>query len=130
MIGLLLLVWGPAWAGITLETPPVVGQEVVIAVTDAFGDPRSGETVRVHHGPGLAAERELAVGITDGRGRIRWTPSVAGVAELQVGADPHRVRVAPQQVPVLTVLLTLLIGLAGGVATVAGLVTPTWRSAR
>ncbi|MEO0599986.1 MAG: hypothetical protein AAF211_01030 [Myxococcota bacterium] len=130
MIGLLLFAVAPAWAGITLETSPVVGQEVVIAVTDAFGDPRSGETVRVHHGPGLAAERELAVGITDGRGRIRWTPSVAGVAELQVGAEPLRVRVAPQQVPVLTLLLIVLIGLAGTGATLAGLVAPSWRSAR
>jgi len=119
-----------AHAGITLESPPRVGDEVVVAVTDEFGDPRSGETVRVHHGPGLAVSREVAVGITDGRGRVRWKPITAGVAELQAGEEPLRVRVAPEEGPVTVILLLSLLALAGIGATVAGVTGPSWRGAR
>ena len=66
------------FALVTLEAPALIGAEVVIAVTDEQGDPAGGETVRVVHRPGLAGEREVAVGITDGRGRVRWTPDASG----------------------------------------------------
>ncbi len=123
------MIWllAAARAGISLDADPVVGSEVEIAVTDEFGDPRTGETVRVHHGPGLASERELAVGITDGRGRIRWTPSVPGVAELLVGTEPLRVRVTPREPPITSALMTALTALAGLVAALAGFVVPSWR---
>jgi len=83
-----------AWGAVTLETEPAAGVETVVAVQDPEGDPRGGVTVRVVMRPGLSGERELAVGITDGRGRIRWTPQEPGVAWLRAGDEDLRVRVA------------------------------------
>ncbi|MEN0067658.1 MAG: hypothetical protein AAGA48_36345 [Myxococcota bacterium] len=113
------MIWllATASASITLEAPPQVGDEVVITVTDPFGEPRSGETVRVFHGPELTTEREVAIGITDGRGRIRWTPSTPGVAELQVGEEPLRIRVAPAEAPLTVMFLVAVLMVAGFGAT-------------
>lgn len=110
-----------ARAGIALDAAPVAGADVTITVTDDFGDPRSGETVRVMHSPDLAAVREVAVGITDGRGQVKWTPVAAGVAELRVGNDPKRVRIAPDRLDPTTALLLGLLGIVGLGATVVGL---------
>lgn len=109
-----------AHAGIRIEAPPVERQETVILVTDELGDPRPGETVRVIHRPGLAGERERAVGITDGRGRVRWTPEQPGIAELQAGDEPLRIRVAWARVPVATWLLLGLLACGGVAALVVG----------
>src|SRR5690606_23043937 len=74
-----------AWASITIEDPPRPGEETVVVVTDDAGRPRAGETVRVIHRPGLGGEREVAVGITDARGRVRWTPQMDGVTIVRAG---------------------------------------------
>jgi hypothetical protein len=100
------------FALVTLEAPAMFGVEVVIAVTDERGDPAGGETVRVVHRPGLAGEREVAVGITDGRGRVRWTPDAAGVARVRAGDEILPVRVQGPVPPAVPVLIGLLA--AGG----------------
>ena len=116
-----------AWCGavalatISLEAPPKVGQQTVVAVIDDDGDPRAGETVRVIHRPGLVAERELAIGITDGRGRVRWTPQLPGIATIRAGDEPLAIRISQSTPPAsVPVILGLLFG-AGGLALAIGL---------
>jgi hypothetical protein len=98
-----------AWAAVELETPPVSGVETVVVVKDERGDPRGGETVRVVGRPGLSGEQEQAIGITDGRGRVRWTPRDAGVAWLRAGDEVQPVRIGGAAAgPVLPFLVGLL----------------------
>ena len=73
-----------AMAEITLENEAVEGQPNVVVLTDINGRPRGGETVRVVHRPGLSGEREVAIGITDGLGRVRWTPDLAGLSLIHI----------------------------------------------
>ena len=120
-----------AHAGITLAPSALrVGEDVVITTTNEFGEPRSGETARVIFAPDLAAARERAIGITDGRGRIRWTPDEPGVHELRIGDEALRVRAAPDPTDGPTArLLVMLVGLAATVALYVGLVPPSRRLA-
>ncbi|HHO52478.1 MAG TPA: hypothetical protein ENK18_16825 [Deltaproteobacteria bacterium] len=108
---ILVSVLAAAHAAITLEAPPVLGEETVVVVLDAEGHPRAGQTVRVVHRRGLAAQREFAVGITDGRGRVRWTPQMAGLARVRAGEEPLDVRIdwtlEPTSIPLLLGLLSL-----------------------
>ena len=106
-----------AFGGVSLESPPVAGTETVVAVQDAEGDPRGGVTVRVVLRPGLTGERELAVGITDGRGRIRWTPPEPGVAWLRAGDEISKLRVGGS--PPSSVLVWIAVLLVGGAAALA-----------
>lgn len=109
---ILLLVASLAWGAITLEEPPRVGVETVIHVADDAGRPRAGETVRVVHRPGLGDERELAVGITDARGRVRWTPQVDGVTTVRAGDERLSVRVVPVEPPLGTLTMLVVLCLA------------------
>lgn len=87
-----------ALASIRFETPTVVGRQVIVVV-DRDGVPGRGETVRVVHRPGTAHERERAIGITDGRGRVAWTPEEGGVAEIRAGDEVLAMRVAWVDLP-------------------------------
>ena len=95
-------------------------QEVKLALTDADGQPRSGETVRVIHRPGIAGESELAIGISDGRGRVRWTPQVAGVATVRAGDETLSVRIEPAEPPVASIVTLTLVALGAGGALAFG----------
>lgn len=111
-----LLLWlATARAEVRPETPPEVGVETVLAVLDAEGQGRPGQTVRVVHRPGLAGEKELAIGITDGRGRVRWTPEQPGVARLRAGDETLElaVRGGGAPAPTLVLLGVLLVGGVG-----------------
>lgn len=114
---------GLASAAVVLEPEPVESMESVLTLTDADGRPRSGETVRVLHRPGLAAEQEQAIGITDARGQVRWTPSRAGVAHVRAGDEVRPVHVTAARlrpdVPLLVALLLL-----GGLAAIGYGVRP------
>jgi hypothetical protein len=115
VIALAVLLGAPADAAVATEAEPHQGTETAITLTDADGQPASGETVRVVHRPGLAGEQELAVGITDGRGRVKWTPSQPGVTRIRAGDQVLLVRVAPAAVGASTpVSLGLLAAIALG----------------
>lgn len=115
-----------AWAGASVavegldedgtgRTSILRGVEVVVMVRDARNELVSGETVRVIHRPGLAGERELAIGISDGRGRVRWTPEVPGVALLRAGDGAVRVLVEPDDKPIgIVVLLAIMFCASAG----------------
>jgi hypothetical protein len=108
---------------ITVEEPPVAGEETVVLVTDGADRPQPGVTVRVLHRPELDGSQELAIGITDGLGRVRWTPEVAGVAELRANQDAMPVSIAWASVPAEPVSLLALLVLAGIASVVYGMTT-------
>jgi hypothetical protein len=104
------MIWfAVAWASLTFEPEPAEGSPTVITVVDDRQRPRSGETVRVVHRPELAATVEQAIGITDARGQVKWTPSQPGVAIVRAGdeASPVHVAAAASR-PVIGLLLGLL----------------------
>ncbi len=106
-------------AEIVLEKQPSLRAEVVVLVSDQ-GEPRAGETVRVTHRPGLHGETEVAIGITDSRGRVRWKPTVSGVAEIRAGSETHRVNINGQA-PTSTWVMLLTSSLLGIGALIGGL---------
>jgi len=88
-----------ALAGIAVQGPDgaggqaVLGEPVVLTVTDEADHPLPGQTVRVVHRPGLALEQEQAIGITDARGQVEWTPAAAGFARLRAGDRSQPVQI-------------------------------------
>ncbi len=108
-----MIVWlGLAMAGVSFEGPLAQGKEVVVML-DRGGAPGRGETVRVVHRPGTVYERERAIGITDGRGRVAWTPEEGGVAEVRGGDDTIRVRIDYGEQPVTAGVLLAITTLTG-----------------
>ncbi len=113
---------------ITVEQPPIEGVETVIVVTDGADRPDPGVTVRVVHRPGLDGAQELAIGTTDGLGRVRWTPEEAGVAELRANQVVMPVSVGWSEVPAGPASLLVLLVLAGLGASVYGVASGRrWR---
>lgn len=108
-----LLATSLAFGGITTDSPPVQGTATVVVLTDGDGRPRGGETVRVVHRPGLQGDREVAIGITDGLGRVRWTPDVAGVAEIRAGQEHLALQIGWPGIPLDSAVLLVLLGIAG-----------------
>lgn len=122
MAGWMLLFWASqARASIEVEASPKEAVETVILVTDELGDPASGETVRVVHRPGLAGERELAIGITDGRGRVRWKPEQEGLALLRAGEQTTKLHIEAHSPPITSLVLLGLLVTAGLGASLYGL---------
>src|SRR5690606_11937455 len=70
---------------LTWAPPPRAGQETTLTLTDLRERPVAGATVQVVYREGLGGERQRAVGITDSRGRVRWTPELSGVVEIRAG---------------------------------------------
>ena len=122
---IILLTMQLALASVTPAEPPRTGREVWVHVANE-DTPLAGETVRVLHRPGLHGETEIAIGITDSRGRVRWQPSKAGVAELRAGSETQRVVVMSRPPTGTSVLLTLLVLLGAG-ALAIGSRARTWR---
>lgn len=110
-----------AWGGVTITPAPQIDVETVVTVLDAEESPRVGRTVSVIHRPGLDGQQELAIGITDARGRVRWTPEIAGVATLHVDDQELDLTVAWPQIPTNTATLLTLLGFAGTAAMLFGL---------
>lgn len=113
---MIALWWALAHAAITVEGPPLHGAPVVVAITDDEGRPRGGETVRVVHRPGLTGEREVALGITDALGRVRWEPEEGGVAVLKAGEDALPLRIARRGPPADVVVELALLALGAALA--------------
>ena len=97
------------------DPAPLQGQESFIVVADEFGRLETGVTVQVIHRPGLDGERQMAIGISDTLGRVRWTPELAGVAVVRAGKLDAPVHVAWSAPPTstLTLLGLLLLGALG-----------------
>ena len=99
-----------AWADVTTDPAPVLNEACAVRVTSPDGTPLSGETVRVVHRPGMAGETEVAIGITDTRGKVRWTPIQAGMSILRAGDQTRVLQVQRTERPkALYALLGLLI---------------------
>ena len=112
-------------AGISVDPPPAVGTESVVVLTDSEGRPGAGETVRVVHRPGMAGEAEIAIGITDTRGKVRWKPGVPGLSVVRVGRETTEVRVGRAEWPAGIVTLVLLLVAASLLALLNGLAYPS-----
>lgn len=108
-----------ASAEIVLDPPPRVAETSVITIT-RDGEPRAGATVRAILRPGLDRESEIAIGITDSRGRVRWTPDVAGVIEIRADGEQQRARVAWAGQQLGTAMILALLGALGLGATAIG----------
>ncbi len=106
--------------GIALQADPELGVVIAITVTDAADRPAVGRTVRVIHRPELDGEKELAIGITDARGKVRWTPEQAGVAVIRADKMERRISVRHPSPPASTVTLLILLGLAALASSVYG----------
>ena len=99
-------------AGIQWDGAPVQGEPTVLAVTNDSGTPIQGETARVVYREGLAASEEVAVGITDNRGQVSWTPERGGTAIIFAGDRQRRVAIRYDRVPMDTAgTLGLVFGL-------------------
>lgn len=100
---------------ITADRPLVVGDAVTLEVLDDKARPRSGDTVKVVHRPGLADRREVVVGTTDSLGRVRWTVDAPGPVDVLVGAETVRMHAAWSTPPAeAALLLGALLALAAG----------------
>lgn len=110
-----------ALAGVTVDPPPVAGQESVVTVTDRTERPRAGVTVRVVQRHGLDGAREHAVGVSDGLGRVGWTPETGGPAEVIADRDRVVVHVRFRDVPAKTLTLLGLLATAAAGAAIFGL---------
>jgi hypothetical protein len=118
-----MIAWiGLALAGVEVDPPPRTGAPSAVTVTDDAGAPQRGETVRVVHRPGTSFARERAVGITDGRGRVEWTPEEGGLVALRVGDHTTPLRVGWTGPPggTATLLAVLVAGALGAV--ISGLI--------
>jgi hypothetical protein len=113
MIHCWLLLTAIAHAGIVFEPAPQLAEETVLTVLDEQQQPVAGATVRAFHREGLAQARELAIGITDIRGRVKWTPAEAGPVRVDASKLSAEVFVAWPAPPADTVIPWLLIPLAG-----------------
>jgi len=122
----LILTWlcALAFAEISVEPVPRVGTESAIVVVDEAGRPAAGETVRVLHRPGMAGEREIAIGITDTRGKVLWTPEIPGLSTVRAGAESKTLRVERVHWPAGVLTLLLLLVASALVAIASGLFYP------
>ena len=94
---------------ISVSAPPQPSAEIEVTYTDERGKPAVGATISVVHRPGLDGEQQLAIGITDSRGRVRWTPDQSGVANIRANDDELAVQVAWPNPPSQTALLLALL---------------------
>ncbi len=95
------------------DSAPRAGVESTLLLVDAQERPVPGATVQVVHRGGLGGERQRAIGITDSRGRVRWTPELPGVAEVRAGDARRPVAIAWSRRPVGTLAALALLVLAG-----------------
>ena len=111
---LTLLCWmvSSASGAILVEEEPQLGVTTWVTVL-SDEHPVAGETVSVLHRPGIAGEQEIAVGITDARGRVRWTPARAGVTIIQAGSRETVAQVRADFPPPEAITLLGLIIMAG-----------------
>jgi hypothetical protein len=109
---------------ITVAPPPIEGQESTVTITDDLGRGAAGLTVRVMHRPGLTGAQEVAIGITDSLGRVRWNPDQPGSAELRVDDEALPVAIGWAHWPIGTLLLLAWLAAAATAMIGFGLSSP------
>ena len=111
---------------IGISSAPIVGQEAWVTVSD--GRPAPGITVTATLRPGLTGESEVTIGITDGLGRVRYTPERAGLAEIHAADAVLPVSIGWSDPPSATVTLLFLLFAAALLAIGYGAMGgPRWR---
>lgn len=101
-----------ALAGVSFSEPELVADaEVSITLTEEGGAPLAGVPLKVVSNPGTALESSYTVGLTDGSGRVRWTPKEGGPHQLRYGDNTEVAQVRWDRPP-LSASLSLLILLA------------------
>jgi len=78
------------WSGELIQ-----GRETTVTVVDDLSHPIVGATVRATWRTGLEGERDVAVGLTDARGQVPWTPDQNGTVLLAVRDVNEVVQVGP-----------------------------------
>lgn len=114
-----------AFATITIDPPPQVEVESALVVLKDEERPAAGATVRAWLHPGLPEEREIAIGVTDARGRVLWTPEVAGRVRIEAADQELGLLVVHPQPPTGPLALLLLMIAAGVGATARSFTRPT-----
>lgn len=115
----------PSW---TIEPELVLGEQSAILMTDADGTALVGQTLRALHRPDLSDSHEVAIGITDGMGRVRWQPDLAGVTRLSSEDHELWVSIQPANLPSDTLSLLAAALLMCVLAAAHGLRRPrSWR---
>ncbi|TVQ92766.1 MAG: hypothetical protein EA397_06310 [Deltaproteobacteria bacterium] len=127
---MILLLATLASASILIEEPATVGEEVEITVLDDLSRPIVGAPVRVAHRVGLTGERELALGLTDARGQVYWTPTQGGRTQVRARELSTTVRVHDKTPPAPTLVLLGLTALTGLVLGLLALRPPRRRARR
>lgn len=113
MIGFLLASLAWSASNIVIEGEPTTHETVAIDVIDDLSRPVSGATVRAIRRPGLPGERDLAVGLTDARGRVYWTPKRPGTQILRAREHELIVHVRPDTPSPTPIVLLSSSGLVG-----------------
>lgn len=96
-----------------VDPSPRVGSASTVTVTTEEGGPRAGVTVTVVERPGRPDADEIAIGISDARGRVQWTPEASGPARLRADDADAYVVVPWPRPPAAPLVLLALLGLAG-----------------
>ncbi|MFK7931323.1 MAG: hypothetical protein AB8H79_24280 [Myxococcota bacterium] len=110
---MILLFSSLALAVLQVEAPPQAGTEVAITLLDDLSRPVAGATVRAIYREGISEERDLAVGLTDARGRVYWTPKQGGPVVLRAKRDELRVNVAYGWPPLTPIAVGIPVGTLG-----------------
>jgi len=108
----------PAGAGIdTTPSIPTQGETVRVVFTDAEGAPVAGALVRAVYRPQSEVERTEEIGTTDAAGLVSWTPTGAGIVNLEAVPAADRTAVSRsipvrfRGIPLTGLVILLLAGL-------------------
>ena len=118
---MLALLTAVSLAGIVPPEAPQVGESTTIQVLDGAEHPIPGVSVRIIYRPDTHSANEVNAGLTDGGGKLAWTPIAAGPVVIRALDAEARVMVPATQLPVETWLLLLFSLAASGAAVVFGL---------
>ncbi len=109
----LLLLLQLASAGLEIQPAPVIETETAVLVTREDGSAIGGATVRGIVHPGNHDEHEVAIGVTDARGRVLWTPDTSGRVTIRAGDQERDVLVAWKSAPTGVAMMLALLFLLG-----------------
>lgn len=119
----------PSQPGPQLEIapPPRVGSEVIITLTRDGSVPSAGVTVTATRFPGLPAQEEVALGLTDGWGRVRWAPSAGGVYAVSAHGTTALASVPWPSPPIEAAAPLAALLVVSALSAAWGLTRPRWK---